>query len=470
VEVAGSSVTPFLAALVGTIAWGALAFGAVYPWAYWPMAIACAFLGSWGLLRSRGWRERRLRALRWALGGVGLAIGAQLIPLPLSVFKAISPNGDRFLSQYDLGYSFQPPAWHALSVSVPETATTLALFLAFSCLLLGLIGLLPKLPIARLASALAFLGLAIAVFGILQSAAFGEALSPPVYGLWHPEQGGRPFGPFVNPNHFAGWMVLTLSLTIGYFFGLSHASWEERGRRLGAWLVWLTRPEAGHVALFGLCGLAMATAVVLSRSRSGVVAVLVAMLVFGFRAVRQTAGTLPKVAAVATLLALVLGALAWGGSDAVVAKFGRSSADMPGRLRAWHDAAHIISDFPVVGTGLGTFGLDMLVYQSGPHDVSYTQAHNDYLQIAAEGGALVSSAALALVAVIVFLAWQRGSRDHDPVVSWIRTGAAAGLTGIAAQSVVEFSLQMPGIALLFVVLLAIAVHRPADQALHAHRM
>jgi putative inorganic carbon (HCO3(-)) transporter len=460
----------FLTTLVGTIAWGALAFGAVYPWAYWPMATACALLGAWGLLHSRGWREGRLRALCWALGGVGLAIGVQLVPLPLSVFKALSPNGDRFLLQYDLGYRFQPPTWHALSVSVSATATTLALFLAFSLLLLGLIGLLPKLSLARLVNALALLGLAVAVFGILQSAAVGDTLSPPIYGVWHPEQGGRAFGPFVNPNHFAGWTVMTLSLTVGYFFGLSHASWEQRGRRLGAWLVWLTRPEAGQVALFGLCGLAMATAVVLSRSRSGVVAILVAMLVFGFRAVRQTARALPKVAAVATLLALSFGALAWGGSDAVVAKFGRASVDLPGRLRAWHDAAHIVSDFPLFGSGLGTFGLTMLFYQTGPRDVSFTQAHNDYLQIAAEGGALVSSAALALVAVIVGLAWRRGSRDDDPVVSWIRTGAAAGLAGIAAQSLVEFSLQMPGIALLFVVLIAIAVHRPSEQPLHAHRM
>jgi O-antigen ligase len=463
-------VTPFLVALVATMAWGALAFGAVYAWAYWPLALACALLGCWGMVRSRGWREGRLRALPWALGGVGLAIGVQLIPLPLSLFRTLSPNGDRFLAQYDLGYAYEPPAWHPLSVSPPATATTLALMLAFSVLLLGLVGLLPRLPVARLVTALAFLGLAVAVFAIVQRAAAGEALSPPIYGLWHPEQSGMPFGPFVNPNHFAGWMVLTLSLTIGYFFGLSHASWEARGRRLGAWLVWLTRPEAGRVALIGLCGLAMATAVVLSRSRSGLAALLAALLVFGFRAVRQSSRTLPKVAAIATLVAVLLGALAWGGSDAVVMKFGRASADMPGRLRAWHDAVHIASDFPFFGSGLGTFGLTMLVYQSGSHDVSFTQAHNDYLQLAAEGGMLVSAAALALIAMIASLSWHRGSRDDDPIVSWIRTGAGAGLIGMAAQSTVEFSLQMPGVAALFVLLIAIAVHRPAERSPHAHRL
>jgi hypothetical protein len=53
---------------------------------------------------------------------------------------------------------------------------------------------------------------------------------------------------------------------------------------------------------------------------------------------------------------------------------------------------------------------------------------------------------------------------------WIRSGAVAGLIGIAAQSLVEFSLQMPGITVLFVLLLAIAVHRPNGRAHHAHRV
>jgi hypothetical protein len=40
---------------------------------------------------------------------------------------------------------------------------------------------------------------------------------------------------------------------------------------------------------------------------------------------------------------------------------------------------------------------------------------------------------------------------------WLRAGAVAGLAGIAAQSLVEFSLQMPGNALMFVFLVLIGV-------------
>jgi hypothetical protein len=52
----------------------------------------------------------------------------------------------------------------------------------------------------------------------------------------------------------------------------------------------------------------------------------------------------------------------------------------------------------------------------------------------------------------------------------VRIGAVAGLIGILSQSLVEFSLQMPGNTLLFVVLLAIALHRPPHARPYAPRV
>jgi len=42
--------------------------------------------------------------------------------------------------------------------------------------------------------------------------------------------------------------------------------------------------------------------------------------------------------------------------------------------------------------------------------------------------------------------------------------------GIAAQSVMEFSLQLPANTALFAVLLALVIHRPAGRVVHAHRL
>jgi hypothetical protein len=42
------------------VAWGALAFGAIYDWARWPLLVACVVAGAWGFARAvpheRRWR------------------------------------------------------------------------------------------------------------------------------------------------------------------------------------------------------------------------------------------------------------------------------------------------------------------------------------------------------------------------------------------------------------------------------
>jgi O-antigen ligase len=471
VEVVGAAVTVFLVAVLVALAWGTVAFGAVYPWAYWPLAAACAGLGSWGMARSRGWREGRLRTLGWAVAGVGAAIGVQLVPLPPGVFRALSPNGDRFLAQYDLAYAYQPPAWHALSVAPDETLVTLLLFVALALFLVGLAATMGRLSLERLVVGLAVFGVAVGVIGVVERVLTNtDETRSVIYGFWHTEQGGRPFAPFVNPNHFAGWMLLVIAPTLGYACGLIQASWRERGGELRSWFVWLTRPEAGRLALLALCTLAMATALVLTRSRSGAAALGIVLVVFAYRASTRLAGAVAKVVAVVAVSAVFIGALLWAGAGPIVSKFGESATDAPGRIGAWRDALQIFRDFPLFGAGMGSFSRLMLFYQSTGRESYFTQAHNDYLQILAEGGLLVSAAGLGLIAAIAMNAAHRLRRDIDPVINWIRFGAVAGLIGMAAQSTVEFSLQMPGVAALFVVLIAIAVHRPSERSPHAHRL
>jgi hypothetical protein len=46
---------------------------------------------------------------------------------------------------------------------------------------------------------------------------------------------------------------------------------------------------------------------------------------------------------------------------------------------------------------------------------------------------------------------------------WIRMGAAAGMCGMAVQELTEFSLQIPGVALLFATCIALALHEPAPR-------
>src|SRR4029450_14032821 len=71
--------------LLAPIAWGALAFGAVYPWGYWPLVIASAGLGLWGIFETRAWEDPRTRHLGIALSAVAAAMFVQMIASPYAL-------------------------------------------------------------------------------------------------------------------------------------------------------------------------------------------------------------------------------------------------------------------------------------------------------------------------------------------------------------------------------------------------
>src|SRR6185503_18460439 len=126
----------------------------------------------------------------------------------------------------------------------------------------------------------------------------------------------------------------------------------------------------------------------------------------------------------------------------------------------------IVHDFWLTGTGLNTYGVATPFYQTSMPEFHLREAHNDYLQLAAEGGLLLGiPIAGAILAFAVDV--RRQFRASSGSSYWIRLGAVMGLVAIAVQTTVEFSLQMPGNAVLFAVLCGIALHH--DPRLHPRR-
>jgi O-antigen ligase len=256
-------------------------------------------------------------------------------------------------------------------------------------------------------------------------------------------------------------MVMMLTIVAAYAYALFLQAPRPSRRGAGGWLRWVTTVEASRFMLVSTDGLAMSLSVVLTGSRSGLASLIVALAFLALAVWRSTPGGRSRVAALGFLGVLVVGGLAWGGADILLERFARAPAELEGRFAAWRDTRAIIGDFPWFGTGLGTYGQAMLVYQTGDRTSMYVQAHNDYLQVMAEGGLLVGIPVLVVFGLIASGIRRRlSSGQDDRLTAWIRLGAIAGLLGVAAQSFVEFSLQMPGNAVLFVVLMAIALHRP----------
>jgi hypothetical protein len=231
--------------LVVALLWGAVAFGAVYPWAYWPLAAASVLVFACAIGSSTAPRSVPPAALIAALCVLGVAIALQLVPLPVGVLAAISPGTMRALEQLDPAVAAHLAKSHSISLDPAQTLRGLALFGADCLLTIGCARLFSVRGSRGVAEALTAIAVALALDGIVQQALFNGK----IYGFWSSLEGGDPYGPFVNRNHFAGWMLMALPVTLGLLCGrmargLSGVkpAWRDR-------VLWLSSPDASRLVL-----------------------------------------------------------------------------------------------------------------------------------------------------------------------------------------------------------------------------
>lgn len=309
----------------------------------------------------------------------------------------------------------------------------------------------------RVVHGLIALGVLVALVGLIQT----NVQSETIYGFWRQPREGVPFAPFINKNHFTGWMGMVLSLAIGSFAAdVSSAlrnvkpGWRNR-------LLWFSSQRASGMMLTALAVAVMALSMVIASSRGGLVGLFVISIVGLMLMLRRQAGW-RRLTGTAGLVLIVLIALAWGGAGSTLERFSGVSENMGGRKEIWNDTLRVVKDYPLTGTGLNTFGIAMLHYQKDyVAGGAVTEAHNDYLQLAAEGGVLLGIPIAFAIGVFIWQVWRRfAERLDDEETYWRRAGAVTGLCAIAVMEIFDFTLQMSGAAVMFVVLAAIAIHRP----------
>ena len=135
------------------VVWGALAFGAVYPWAWRPLITGCAVVGAACSLFARRYGARAHdRAVLVSLGCVALTVALQMTPIPRGARLWVSPSSETVLLEQDLEYamaarltgvvddgsSAQVPAAlpeRTLSINPDATARALVLLVGLTLLL-----------------------------------------------------------------------------------------------------------------------------------------------------------------------------------------------------------------------------------------------------------------------------------------------------------------------------------------------
>jgi O-antigen ligase len=168
----------------------------------------------------------------------------------------------------------------------------------------------------------------------------------------------------------------------------------------------------------------------------------------------------PRLAVPLLIVALALVPLLQIGSERLAERYVQSAADFTsegGRAMVWRDTAQMVRAFPWTGAGFGSFAAVYPLFRSQGVRLLYEHAHNDALQLAAEGGLL---AAVLCALLLLSVAKQLGSaltRHAGPLA----VGAAAGLTALLLHALIDFNFHIPANATVAAVLAGLLLGAPA---------
>lgn len=176
-------------------------------------------------------------------------------------------------------------------------------------------------------------------------------------------------------------------MALGYFLAQVARGMEGRQPGFRNVILWFSTEQASRTLLAGFAIFVMALSLVLTLSRSGITALAAALLIAGTVMARHQTGTSRRALTVGYLFFLVVAVVSWTGLDQIAARFAEVDlADINQRPAIWADTIRIARDFWLTGTGLNTYGVSTLFYQTAIPGQHLREAHSDYLQLAAEAG------------------------------------------------------------------------------------
>ncbi len=259
-------------------------------------------------------------------------------------------------------------------------------------------------------------------------------------------------GTFLNRNYCAGYLLMVIPLSVGYL--LSRESFQSVG--YSGWRHRLSSID-GKTLFFGFCIVVMILGLLFSASRMGISSLLLSftLLILLVRSPSRE-GRFSRTSILILGLALIWAA--WIGLDAVISRFLTSSEDFKGRWVFWQNTFQIFKDFPIFGTGLGTFAWVFPMYRSFHIVEAATHAENDYLQLASEVG-LVGVGFLLILLFLLSYKAVSGIRllSHREPERYIGIGGLVGILALMFHSIVERNIQVPSNAFLYTILWAMVL-------------
>ncbi len=386
----------------------------------------------------------------WKAGGILLSIQPLQVPLLCLLLIGLVhllPLG----GSGDIEGLLSIPASSAISLDPFATrffVSKLAVYVVFFAACLTFVNSEDRLK--KVVVTVIIFGSLMAFFGILLRLANPDG----IYGLRETPQ-AVPFGPFVNQHHFAALMQMTSGLTLGFLLGGE----IKRDKKI----------------LLVIGFVLMSVAAILTSSRGGLlglVSVVVLVVLFNVVSGRWSrirtstfsnanlGRNVAAAAAGAGLVLVILGVVLFvGGAESLMRGVGASQPDVDfssGRTHFWPIAIRIFLENPVIGVGFDAFGVAYTRHDTWTGLFRVEQAHNEYLQILAEGGIL----GFLCLGAFIYLLFRKSLRtiaEGAGIAREASIGALAGCFGILIHSFFDFPLRTPSNGFFFLLLCSIAV-------------
>ncbi len=395
-------------------------------------------------------------SLKWAhyaFLGLFIFLAFQMVPWPGSLVRLLSPGAFSFRQSFSPPYA--PPSWTTFSL-LPFRTLERSLEL-LSYVLLGFIVLRTvrhRSQILRIFFVLTAMGVFEAFYGLFEL----SNSNPRILFYKKISNLDSVTGTFVNRNHFSGYLEMILPLAIGLVlarvgaFSLSGLNWREKILRI-------SEKRTAATVLLSLGIILMGVALVFSKSRAGVfILVFSFFLFFILSTIFFESDAVQKKGArnfLRVIFICLLIVVFYIGIQSTIQRFSLDRLLQEGRPAFWSNTLKIISDFPAVGTGLGTFSsiYPDLYGEMGPLQLSH--AHNDYLEYLSELGMI----GLLLLVAGIFVPLARAikvlrERRH-PEVKALGLGALISILGILVHGITDFNLHIPANLLLFSLVLSL---------------
>jgi len=259
---------------------------------------------------------------------------------------------------------------------------------------------------------------------------------------------------FVNRNHFATWQGLALLCALAWFY--QHMATpvvkpyfvpQDRDARVEEFILKAWKPL--------IAVLLMVTALVLTHSRGGFTAALAGTVVL-MMLLDKRASARRGLSRVTVIAALVIASISFYlTSEVLLDRIEHTDLTSEERLIVFANVNRGIADNPALGFGYGTFSDSFRLYNNIEAPYHYDRAHNTWLEDAFELGLPAALALYLAMAGLALICWRGVKRRHR---DWIypATGVAASVL-VGVHATLDFSLQLPAVAILYACIMGIAV-------------